>query len=169
MTVSTSRRRGAIRRRKKGVYLLLLQLDESQQISIGRWGDRHFTRGFYAYVGSAFNGLEARIKRHLSQNKKHHWHIDYLLDRACIYEVALVPTQERLECTLARALRKNLLCIRRFGSSDCQCPGHLFFATERNEIETQVTRALADLDLAYCRRSHTCSLTPTLVGQMINQ
>jgi Uri superfamily endonuclease len=169
MTGSTSRRRGAIRRRKKGVYLLLLQLDESQQISIGRWGVQHFTRGFYAYVGSALNGLEARIKRHLSQNKKHHWHIDYLLDRACIYEVALVPTKERLECTLARALRKNLLCIRRFGSSDCHCPGHLFFATARNELETQVTRALADLGLAYCRRSHTCSLARTLVEQMINQ
>ena len=137
----------------KGVYLLLLQLDESQQIFVGRSRVLHFTRGFYAYVGSALNGLEARVKRHVSREKKHHWHIDYLLDKASIYEVVLVPVQERLECTLARALGENLLCIRRFGSSDCHCPGYLFFATERNELETQVTRALAVLGLACCRRS----------------
>ena len=132
----------------KGVYLLLLQLDESQQISVGRSRVLHFTRGFYAYVGSALNGLEARVKRHVSGEKKHHWHIDYLLDKASIYGVVLVPVQERLECTLAGALEENLLCIRRFGSSDCHCPGHLFFATERNELETQVTRALTVLELA---------------------
>jgi Uri superfamily endonuclease len=135
----------------KGVYLLLLQLDESQQISVGRSRVLHFTRGFYAYVGSASNGLEARVKRHVSREKKHHWHIDYLLDKASIYEVVLVLVQERLECTLARALEENLLGIRRFGSSDCHCPGHLFFATERNELETQVTRALTVLELACCR------------------
>jgi Uri superfamily endonuclease len=137
----------------KGVYLLLLQLDESQQISVGRSRVSHFKRGFYAYVGSALNGLEARVKRHVSWEKKHHWHIDYLLDKARIYEVVLVPVQGRLECILAKALEENLLCIRRFGSSDCHCPGHLFFATERNELETQVTRVLAALELACCCHS----------------
>ena len=137
----------------KGIYVLLLQLDESQQISVGRSMILHFTRGFYAYVGSALNGLEARVKRHVSREKKHHWHIDYLLDKANIYEVVLVPVQERLECTLAKALGENLLCIRHFGSSDCRCPGHLFFANEKNELKTQITRALMVLELDRCRHS----------------
>jgi Uri superfamily endonuclease len=148
-----------------GIYLLLLQLDKSQQISIGRLGVQHFTKGFYAYVGSALNGLEARVNRHFNQNKKHHWHIDYLLDKAFIYEVVLIPVEEKLECTLAGALRKKLLYIRRFGSSDCLCPGHLFFANERNELETEVTKALADLGLPCYHQPHTCPLTRKLIGQ----
>ena len=54
----------------KGVYLLLLQLDNSQQISIGRLGVQHFAKGFYAYVGSALNGIEPRVNRHISNDKK---------------------------------------------------------------------------------------------------
>ena len=45
----------------KGIYLLFLQLDESQPISIGRLGVQQFTMGFNAYVNSALNGLEARV------------------------------------------------------------------------------------------------------------
>ena len=30
-------------------------------------------------VQNAMNSLESRVKRHLSDNKKKHWHIDYLL------------------------------------------------------------------------------------------
>jgi Uri superfamily endonuclease len=131
----------------KGIYLLLLRLDESQRISIGRSGTRHFARGFYTYVGSALNGLEARVNRHFNRNKKHHWHIDYLLDKARIYDVILIPVQAKLECALAGALKENLPCICRFGSSDCRCAGHLFFAEEGNEMETRVTNALADLGL----------------------
>ena len=141
----------------KGVYLLLLQLDESQPISIGRLGVQYFARGFYVYVGSALNGLEARVNRHLSRKKKHFWHIDYLLDKARICEAILIPIPERMECTLAMALNKNLFCMRHFGSSDCNCPGHLFFATGREELETQVMRILADLSLSYYRRSDTAN------------
>ncbi len=141
----------------KGVYLLLLQLDESQQISVGRLGLQHFNKGFYVYVGSALNGLEARVEWHISRNKKHHWHIDYLLDKARIFDVVLIPIEEKLECTLAIALKKNLLCIRHFGSIDCNCQGHLFFATGREELETQVMMVLAGLSLSYYHRSDTAN------------
>jgi len=138
----------------KGSYILLLQLHESQNISIGRSGIQHFTKGFYAYVGSALNGLEARVSRHFNPIKKHHWHIDDLSDKACIYEVVLIPVQEKLECDLAMALDANhLFCIRGFGSSDCRCPGHLFFAAKRSEFETKVMKALSDLGLVRCRHS----------------
>lgn len=135
-----------------GVYILLIRLNDSQQISVGQLGAQHFSKGFYVYVGSALNGLEARVKRHMSRNKKHHWHIDYLLDKACLYDVVSIPTEKKLECTLAMALNKNLLCIRRFGSSDCKCPGHLFFAINKDDLDNQIMTVLADLNLTYYRR-----------------
>ena len=136
----------------KGVYLLLLQLDNSEQISVGRLGVQHFSKGFYAYVGSALNGIESRVNRHLSNNKKNFWHIDYLLDKARVFKVMLIPTEEKLECTLAMAFKKKLLCISRFGSSDCSCQGHLFFASKRLELEIWVEKVLSDLGLYYCLR-----------------
>ena len=138
----------------KGVYLLLLQLDESQQISVGRLGVQYFSKGFYAYVGSALNGIESRVNRHLSNDKKHFWHIDYLLDKARVFGVVLIPTEEKLECTLAMALMEKLLCISRFGSSDCGCQGHLFFASKRSELEIRVEKVLSDMGLSYCLRSN---------------
>ena len=135
----------------KGVYVLLLQLDESQQISVGRLGMRYFSKGSYAYVGSALNGIESRVNRHLSNDKKHFWHIDYLLDKAHIFEVVLIPAEEKLECTLAMALKEKLLCISCFGSSDCHCPGHLFFAIKKDDFDNQIMTVLADLNLTFYR------------------
>jgi Uri superfamily endonuclease len=132
----------------KGSYILLLELVKSQQISIGRLGILHFAAGFYAYVGSALNGLEPRVNRHFKRDKKRHWHIDYLLDRAEIREAILIPAESRLECTLARALKEELTCILRFGSSDCHCQGHLFYALGKDEINFRVTEALAKLSIS---------------------
>jgi Uri superfamily endonuclease len=137
----------------KGSYILFLELREPQQISVGKLGVLHFAEGSYAYVGSALNGLEARINRHFRMNKKHHWHIDYLDEQAVIYEAILIPEERRLECTLAQALQEGLSCIRGFGSSDCQCPGHLFYASERNEVNIQVGNALANLGVTLYRQS----------------
>ena len=120
----------------KGNYILLLELNESHRISVGRLGVLRFLKGFYAYVGSALNGLESRVARHLRQSRKRHWHIDYLLDRAIIFGVILIPGEEKVECILARTLGQRLLCIGCFGSSDCRCSGHLFFAADESKLET---------------------------------
>ena len=149
----------------KGSYILLLELNESQWISVGRLGILLFLKGFYAYVGSALNGLESRIARHLQQGRKRHWHIDYLLDQAISYEVVLVPVERRLECTLAGALEGKLTCIYRFGSSDCRCSGHLFYAAERNELNTQVVEALANLSLTYYRHPVPAPRLPPLLPE----
>jgi len=130
----------------KGTYLLLMEMERSQSIAVGALGDMRFSRGFYAYVGSAMNGLEGRVARHLRRNKKRRWHVDYLLERACVYDVVVVTGEERLECVMASALSREILCIRHFGSSDCKCAGHLFFAVARSDLEAAVTQALARLD-----------------------
>jgi len=147
----------------KGSYILLLELSESQRISVGRLGILLFLKGFYAYVGSALNGLESRVARHLRQSRKRHWRIDYLLDRAIIFRVILIPGEEKVECILARTLGQSLLCIPRFGSSDCRCPGHLFFAADKSKLETQVVKALAVPDFTYCRHPAPAPRLPPLL------
>jgi Uri superfamily endonuclease len=54
----------------KGTYILLIKLLKNQAIAIGKLGNLTFENGYYAYIGSALNGLENRIDRHLKSNKK---------------------------------------------------------------------------------------------------
>ncbi|MGB2770006.1 MAG: GIY-YIG nuclease family protein, partial [Candidatus Zixiibacteriota bacterium] len=69
---------------QKGIYQLLIRLPESVHIQIGKRGRYRFPKGYYIYTGSAKNGFRGRIKRHLRKEKKHFWHIDYLLDHASV-------------------------------------------------------------------------------------
>ena len=138
----------------KGTYLLLVELERSQSIEVGALGDMRFSRGFYTYVGSAMNGLEVRVARHLRRGKKRRWHIDFLVERASVYDVLVVPGERRLECALAARLVESLLCVPGFGASDCGCPGHLFFATTKTGLEKAVTQALAELDADWQRWAH---------------
>ena len=63
----------------KGSYCLIINVEKDTKIKIGKkLGIINFKKGCYVYVGSAMNSLESRVKRHLSDNKKKHWHIDYL-------------------------------------------------------------------------------------------
>ena len=137
----------------KGSYILLLELCKPQLVSVGKLGVLYFAAGFYAYMGSAINGLEARIRHHFRQNKKHHWHIDYLFDWADIYEAVLIPGEGRLECILAQALNEEFSCIRSFGSSDCHCPGHLLYAANKEKLNAHVANTLTKLGIT-CYYQH---------------
>ncbi|MDY6958779.1 MAG: GIY-YIG nuclease family protein [Halobacteriota archaeon] len=121
----------------KGIYVLLIRLRDDASIDVGKLGTIEFSAGFYAYVGSALNGLEGRIKRHLRMEKKKHWHIDYLLEVASIEEVIYAETEESLECELADSLTE-LDVVERFGSSDCKCKSHLFFSDDFDGLKTAV-------------------------------
>jgi Uri superfamily endonuclease len=113
-----------------GVYLLLLTLPARIETQIGRLRRIDFAPGLYGYAGSALGpgGLAARLKRHASGAGRRHWHIDYLLPHARLVGVLAREDTQRLECTWAAwASRQAQACFRGFGSSDCACPGHLFF------------------------------------------
>ena len=100
---------------------------------VGKKGTFRFPRGYYIYTGSARSGLERRVERHLNKNKKHFWHIDYLLDRALIQRVFLFTNCKFGECALnLKTLRKpgTKIIVPKFGSSDCGCPAHLIFFEE---------------------------------------
>ena len=121
----------------KGVYVLLMELKTDKQIQIGKLGKLFFKKGFYAYVGSALNNLEKRIQRHLSLEKKMHWHVDYLLKYANITDVFYKETNEKIECNVARKLAESLKGINGFGCSDCNCKSHLFYGSNK-EIKNEI-------------------------------
>ncbi|UZE92836.1 MAG: GIY-YIG nuclease family protein [Methanosarcinales archaeon] len=108
-------------------------------IQVGRLGRIKFHAGFYAYVGSALNGLEARIARHLREEKKLYWHIDYLLVHGRVRDVFYVEGNEKKECDIARNLAARFNSIKGFGSSDCDCESHLFYSADKRKLEEVAT------------------------------
>ncbi len=138
-----------------GTYALILHLAQARAIQVGRLGMFRFPAGFYAYLGSAYGpgGLRARLGRHLADEKRLHWHIDYLRQAAPVTALWLVERQ-RQECTWAQALA-TLPGARQpvpgFGASDCACPSHLIHFPEPPalaDLRQRVGSALAIQALA---------------------
>lgn len=113
----------------KGTYCLLINLKHDAKIAIGKLGKLEFKKGEYVYVGSALNSLEPRIKRHLSSQKKLHWHVDYLLTHkdAEIMDVIYTICDFKVECEVAKIIAEEGVGIANFGCSDCKCDSHLFY------------------------------------------
>jgi len=113
-----------------GTYLLQVCLHGPRCLRIGCLGAAQFPAGGYLHVGTAKRALVARLVRHAARGKFPHWHIDYLTEAGEVRGAWIwVPGRE---CTLATALAdlsQAQLVLRKFGSSDCQCPAHLFFCT----------------------------------------
>ena len=114
----------------KGSYILLVKLDESKTIQIGKIGIITFKKGFYAYVGSALNGLEQRINRHLRRDKKNYWHVDYLLNYGEIVDIFYNVNDTREECNFVKKFEERLPLVSNFGCSDCNCKSHLFYGSK---------------------------------------
>lgn len=115
---------------KKGVYCLVVQLLRRHSLEIGRLGAFLFPAGFYVYVGSAQGNLEHRIRRHLRQEKKMRWHIDYLLPYGRVVSVHTYAGEKQKECLLSREIgkmRDASVPVKGFGSSDCTCNAHLYY------------------------------------------
>ena len=115
----------------KGTYALVIHLPESRRIRIGN-RENDFQKGYYVYVGSALNNLEKRIGRHMSADKKEHWHIDYFLKHAKILDVRTIQSEHRFECLVSRTVRQlaDSEPMDGFGSSDCRCNTHLYYFSE---------------------------------------
>lgn len=133
----------------KGSYILLVELATKKDVFVGKLGYVSFPKASYAYVGSAMNGLRARLARHLREEKKLHWHIDYLLKEAEVEEIILCQGEESLECSLAQALAGKFQSVSGFGSSDCKCRSHLYFASKKDRLKARVAEAVKQTGLAY--------------------
>ena len=126
------------RARDSGCYQILIHLDKSRKIRIGKLGLYDFPAGWYIYTGSGMRGLSARIERHLQKKKKLHWHIDFLLQFTQVKGVKKCLTRIRKECSLnARifAQSKAIIVVRKFGSTDCRCVTHLVFFDKKPDLD----------------------------------
>ncbi len=111
-------------------YQLFIYLDKETEIVIGKLGTFRFPPGQYVYTGSAKRNIDARIKRHQSNNKKRRWHIDYFLLNPHT-QILKVIQSGKSECRLNQ-LTKGEIIVQRFGASDCKskCGSHLNYVGE---------------------------------------
>jgi len=123
----------------KGSYVLVLRLDEPRSINVGKLGRVCFPAGVYLYFGSALNGLNGRIQRHLRREKKVHWHIDRLTSLTSIEEVWWIDDGRNWECGWAdetSRLSRRVWSVAGFGSSDCGCSSHLHGLGSASNLES---------------------------------
>ena len=125
---------------------------KSEKLKIGNvYQDHKFKKGWYVYIGSAMNSLVARIDRHLSDDKKMHWHIDYLLDNenSEIRDVIFNISDKMIECDLANNIAENGEGIAKFGCSDCSCNSHLIYFKRKKDALDSVKKAYDKLDIEH--------------------
>jgi Uri superfamily endonuclease len=122
-----------------GAYLLLMELSCEKSIQIGRKRSFVFPPGWYIYVGSAMNGIEQRVRRHFSSEKKIHWHIDYFLQHAQIQEAYYKESKQKEECDIARIFIRLFRGFSGFGCTDCSCESHLFHGPKK-ELHEHIDR-----------------------------
>jgi sugar fermentation stimulation protein A len=112
----------------RGSYLVILKLDYDTKIQIGRLKHQIYKAGYYIYVGSAMANLSKRLERHRRLRKTVHWHLDTFRMYTAFVADLPIRSSKRLECELSRAILSIAQsCVRQFGSSDCNCAGHLFW------------------------------------------
>ena len=135
----------------KGCYCLIINLDKTCKIEIGKLGKVNFNKGYYVYVGSAMNSLKARIKRHISDGKKLHWHIDYFLKNknSKITDIIYNVSDEKIECKLSEEISIKSEGITGFGCSDCKCESHLYYFKNRKEAIECVENAYDSIAMKY--------------------
>ncbi|MQG34828.1 MAG: GIY-YIG nuclease family protein [SAR202 cluster bacterium] len=123
--------------RQTGSYAVVLRLPSRRKVRVGKLGWLDFPRGHYIYFGSALGGLQARVSRHLSQDKKLHWHADYLsLEAPWEYAWQLADGQ-RWECEWTKSavgFEGATQPAPGFGSSDCRCASHLVRVNNARQV-----------------------------------
>ena len=137
-------------------------MKKSEKLDIGHLHNMHkYRKGYYVYIGSAMNSLVPRLNRHLSDEKKMHWHIDYLLKSPdChIRDILFNISEERIECDLAESISKDGEEIPGFGCSDCSCSSHLIYFKRKRDAFASTRNAYEKIDkdyhnLSYLKKKH---------------
>ena len=114
---------------RQGTYALIARLDRRSQVRVGALGEASLPQGYYCYVGSALAHLDKRLARHMASDKRLRWHIDYLLQKARVIWLVVIPGERRLECEFSQmvAALAHPPLVPGFGSSDCACKTHLHY------------------------------------------
>jgi len=122
----------------KGIYSLIIMLENDQYIEIGKLGTYFFKKGYYVYNGSALGGF-GRVKYHLKKNKNKRWHIDYFLDKSKIIKIITSEVKKNYEHDISKSLASKNdaeIPVMKFGSSDCNkgCPSHFVYFKKIPEL-----------------------------------
>ena len=147
----------------KGVYLLFLLNTAATELIIGKLGKGFFPQGLYIYVGSAMGsgGLEKRLQRHLSKQKKIFWHIDYLTTISTLITLAHLEilSDKKIECQVNKLLvdlsdSNTIFPMKKFGSSDCSCTSHLTFWDQEplESLLAKIKNKLANYRVKFTQR-----------------
>ncbi len=125
-------------RENNKTYILFIKNDRVLSLHIGRTLSCTFPPGKYIYIGSAKRSIEKRISRHLSQEKRLHWHIDYFLQHTEITDVYIGPVEEKEMVSLI--LKKDIkIPCHGFGASDSPHPAHLFLIEDEESLIALLT------------------------------
>ena len=126
----------------KGVYGLQIEVPTRLHLRVGALSERSFRPGTYCYVGSAQASLEKRIARHLRNEKKRFWHIDFLLTEAPVQVVQVYYKEagKATECRMAQRLGHVFQTVEGFGASDCTCLGHLLYIGSNRQAMDDIMR-----------------------------
>ena len=126
---------------RRRLYVVVAWVPRRETIVVGSLGAVTFARGWYAYVGSARRGRDARVARHRRAGKPLRWHADYLFSRYPAGRAWLLDTRLS-ECELAARLGGEV--VPRFGSSDCRCGGHLVWLPRLVALRAALAAAAGD-------------------------
>lgn len=124
-----------------GLYLLVIYLNRDKRMRIGALGHLRFPSGYYIYTGRALNNLEGRLQRHRRKKKRLRWHIDYFLRFSKIIKTRTFSAEKLSECELNRMIAELAgarMISKRFGSSDCPCPTHLWYFEQLPDINFNI-------------------------------
>ena len=141
----------------RGVYTLIIDLQEGLSFRLNSLGDLSFEKGTWIYIGSAMgNGstsLENRIRRHFRSEKTIHWHIDHLLKSNSKIRAAIwAESSTHIECDISKNIEqiKNIFPgPKGFGASDCRkkCWTHLYHSKVETGLEKKIQSVFTKLTL----------------------
>ena len=121
-----------------GTYLLEIFASEKFEINAKKFLGKIFPPGYYYYSGSAQKGYNARLVRHLKEEKTLHWHIDYLttIRTNSVTTIFLFENAPRnRECEVVQTLINKFHLddsFSGFGNGDCKtCGTHLLYSKEK--------------------------------------
>ncbi len=133
-------------------YVLFMRVRKSFFCEVKRLGKVNFKRGYYIYVGSSpLRTVNSRILRHMRRKKRLFWHIDFLTSSK-LCKIREIYVFRYRECSLAHALVREGFRVARekFGSSDCNCPSHLFYSIRRRDFQKFLNRPQCTLTKTLC-------------------
>ncbi len=130
-----------LERGEPGSYILEFRIERALRIEVGKLGKFEMKPGWYYYVGSARNGLGARLRRHSLGPGKIHWHIDYITRILPPCRIWFVVSDQRLEDRLARVVgAKCRPAVIGFGCGDS--PGsetHLYYSGRSRDFAREMS------------------------------